>query len=67
MSQSDNLQLEAISHASLLPFVRLARGNAVVEIIEWQRQALHGSGGGTGVSAVYRFSGKVRELGHTVP
>ena len=67
MRQSDNTQLKAINQTLLLPFVQQALDSNSVEIVEWNYQQLHGSGGGVGGTAIYRFSGKGREQNKIMP
>jgi hypothetical protein len=61
MSAEFEAQLAAIDHATLTPLVRCVLSSETVEVIDWDRQQLHGGAGGA--SSIYRFSGRGHDQG----
>jgi hypothetical protein len=63
--ETQETQLDTIDQVTLTPLVRSALGSETVEVVDWEREQLHG---GIAVgSAVYRFSGRGRDQGQTMP
>jgi hypothetical protein len=65
MDTNADPQLQCIDHATLTPLVRQALGSETVEVIDWQRQQIHG--GAQAFSSLYRFSGDARDQGQAIP
>jgi hypothetical protein len=58
-------RLQEIDRATLTPLVRDALGREAIEVVDWERQAIHG-GAGVGGS-VHRFAGTARAGDEIVP
>jgi hypothetical protein len=63
--ESYTSQLAAIDEATLTPLVRSTLNSQTVEVLDWNREQLHG---GVGVgTAIYRFSGEGHDQGLQAP